>query len=67
MSASTETQTNASQEAHDIIDAKEAALILHMHPVTVRLKAKAGQIPGRQIGSMWRFSRTHLYAFVAGE
>lgn len=44
----------------DVIDAVEAGRILKVHPVTVRLKAAAGQIPGRQIGNRWRFSRTRL-------
>jgi excisionase family DNA binding protein len=35
-------------------------LLLKFHPVTVRLKAAAGEIPGRQIGNRWRFSRTRL-------
>jgi excisionase family DNA binding protein len=44
----------------DVITAEQAATILKIHPVTVRLKAAAGQIPGRQIGNRWRFSRTRL-------
>lgn len=44
----------------DVLDAEEVAQILRIHPVTVRLKAAAGQIPGRQIGNRWRFSRRRL-------
>ena len=44
----------------DVIDAIEVAKILKFHPVTVRLKAAAGVIPGRQIGNRWRFSRTRI-------
>lgn len=62
-----EQKNTQEDEKDDIIDAIEAAKILKMHPVTVRLKAKAQQVPGRQIGSMWRFSRRRLYAFVAGD
>lgn len=44
----------------DVIDAKELGRILRIHPVTVRLKAMAGEIPGRQIGNRWRFSRRRI-------
>lgn len=44
----------------DTTDANGAAVILKIHPVTVRLKAAAGQIPGRQIGNRWHFSRNRL-------
>lgn len=44
----------------DVINAVQAAKLLHIHPVTVRLKAAAGIIPGRQIGNRWRFSRSRI-------
>jgi excisionase family DNA binding protein len=48
----------------DVIDAKAAARILKIHPVTVRLKAAAGEIPGHQIGNRWRFSRSRLIELI---
>lgn len=45
---------------NDVLTAEEVGKILRIHPVTVRLKAAAGQIPGRQIGNRWRFSRTRI-------
>jgi hypothetical protein len=50
----------ASQEQEEVLDAKGLGKIMHLHPVTVRLKAAAGVIPGRQIGNRWRFSRTRI-------
>jgi excisionase family DNA binding protein len=44
-------------EIEDILDVAEAAALLRIHPVTVRLQAAVGAIPGRQIGNRWRFSR----------
>jgi excisionase family DNA binding protein len=44
----------------DIMTAMELAKMLRIHAVTVRLKAEAGQIPGRQIGNRWRFSRARI-------
>jgi excisionase family DNA binding protein len=41
----------------DVMTANEVAALLKVHPVTVRLGAAAGTIPGRQIGNRWRFSR----------
>ena len=48
------------QQTNDVLTADDLAKILRIHPVTVRLKAAAGQIPGRQIGNRWRFSRTRI-------
>ena len=47
-------------EQDEVLTAEEVGKILKLHAVTVRLKAAAGQIPGRQIGNRWRFSRTRL-------
>jgi excisionase family DNA binding protein len=52
------------EEEDDVLDAKQAAVILKIHPVTVRLQAAAGQIPGRQIGNRWRFSRARIYEWL---
>jgi hypothetical protein len=43
--------TSAAQDAQTVA---ELAIMLRIHPVTVRLKAIAGEIPGRQIGNRWR-------------
>jgi excisionase family DNA binding protein len=48
------------QQQPEVLNAKELGKILRIHPVTVRLKAAAGEIPGRQVGNRWRFSRTRI-------
>ena len=59
-----ETTTTRQQIEDDVIDAEAASKILKIHPVTVRLKAAAGEIPGRQVGNRWRFSRQRLHAWI---
>jgi len=45
----------------------DAASLLHAHPETVRLKAKAGELPGRKVGKRWIFSLVALQRYLAGE
>jgi excisionase family DNA binding protein len=44
----------------DALTSAELASMLRLHPVTVRLKAAAGEIPGIRIGNRWRFSRARI-------
>jgi excisionase family DNA binding protein len=48
----------------DVLDVDAVAVLLLVHPVTVRLKAQAGDIPGRQIGNRWRFSRKRIMEWL---
>ncbi|WP_230943141.1 MULTISPECIES: helix-turn-helix domain-containing protein [Burkholderia cepacia complex] len=41
--------------------------MLGAHPETVRLKAKAGALPGRKVGKRWMFSTVALQRYLAGE
>ncbi|NRO98143.1 helix-turn-helix domain-containing protein [Paraburkholderia sp. NMBU_R16] len=41
--------------------------MLGAHPETVRLKAKAGELPGRKVGKRWMFSTVALQRYLAGE
>lgn len=43
-----------------LLDATEAAALLRMHPNTLRMKARLGEIPGRHIGKYWRFRISDL-------
>jgi excisionase family DNA binding protein len=51
----------------DVLDVSDLATMLRIHPVTVRLKAASGEIPGRQIGNRWRFSRKRIMEWLAGK
>jgi len=48
----------------EVLTAEEAAEFLGFNPVTVRQKARLGEIPGRKIGKEWRFSRRRLLAWL---
>jgi len=48
-----------------VLTVLDLATMLRIHPVTVRLKAAAGEIPGRQIGNRWRFSRPRIEAWLS--
>jgi excisionase family DNA binding protein len=56
------TDTSAAQ---DTLTVAELAVMLRIHPVTVRLHAAQGLIPGRQIGNRWRFSRARIEEWLA--
>ena len=48
----------------EVLTAEEAAGFLGFNPVTVRQKARLGEIPGRKIGKEWRFSRRRLLEWL---
>jgi excisionase family DNA binding protein len=47
-----------------LLDATEAAALLRMHPNTLRMRARLGEIPGRHIGKYWRFRISDLNDWV---
>ena len=57
-------QPTPAEPQSDVLDVNAVAILLLVHPVTVRLKAQAGEIPGRQIGNRWRFSRTRIMQWL---
>jgi len=46
------------------LDLQQAAKLLHIHPVTLQTKAKAGEIPGSKIGKSWVFIESDLIEFI---
>lgn len=48
-----------------LLTTTEAAEYLRLHPVTVRRKARAGEIPFIRLGGQWRFDEVILKAWVA--
>lgn len=59
------TSSASHRSVDDVLTVNELAEILRVHPVTVRLSAAAGRIPGRQIGNRWRFSRSVISDWMA--
>jgi len=48
----------------DVLTIEEAAELLRCHPITIKRNADALGIPYRRLGSLWRFSRTELEAWM---
>lgn len=48
----------------DVMTLEQTAEYLHLHPVTLRDKARKGEIPAAKIGREWRFSRAQVLAWV---
>jgi excisionase family DNA binding protein len=49
-----------------LLDTDEAAMLLRMHPRTLRTKARKGAIPGVQVGKRWRFRASTLDHWLGG-
>jgi excisionase family DNA binding protein len=47
-------------EFEPLVDADEIAELLRLHPKTVRLKARRGEIPAYRIGKFWRFRKSEI-------
>jgi excisionase family DNA binding protein len=50
----------------DVLTLDEAAELLRLPSEAVRLRALAGELPGRAFGEEWRFARSALLTWLAG-
>jgi hypothetical protein len=50
----------------EVLDLREAAILLGLDERVVADEAAHGNLPGRRIGGQWRFSRAHLLARLGG-
>jgi excisionase family DNA binding protein len=50
----------------EVLDLREAAVLLGLDERVVADEAARGNLPGRRIGGQWRFSRAHLLAWLGG-
>jgi excisionase family DNA binding protein len=57
-------KTRPSEEKNDIMTAAEVAEFFRISHKSVINRAQAGDIPGKQIGSLWRFSRKKIEQFI---
>lgn len=48
----------------EILTLEEAAEYLRMNPEVLRRHAKKGEIPGKQIGRVWKFSKNLLQKYI---
>jgi excisionase family DNA binding protein len=49
----------------EVLNAAQAGQLLQIAPAMVIELAEAGQLPGRKLGTEWRFSRAALVAWLA--
>jgi excisionase family DNA binding protein len=52
--------------APEVLTVEQAAALLQVEPAEVEKLAKAGELPGRQIGGAWRFPRAALLEWLGG-
>lgn len=57
----------AQGDGEEVLTLEEAAALLRLPVETLRASALAGELPGRAFGAEWRFSRTALLAWLAGD
>ncbi len=50
----------------ELLTAKEAADLLHLHVKRVQALARAGRLPGTRVGRKWLFPRGQLMAMLGG-
>lgn len=60
-------QTDERVMCEPLIDAAEAAVILKVHPVTIRAMAARGEIPAMKIGRVWRFRASALDEWLTAQ
>jgi len=49
-----------------LLDSDEAAALIKIHPKTLQRMARRGEIPGIQIGKLWRFRASELNTWMQG-
>lgn len=59
--------TSAIPNNDHILTAREAAAYLKVSPVTIYRLAPKGRIPCRKVGGQYRFTRTALDTWLAGD
>ena len=49
------------------LDLQAAAAFLHIHPVTLQEKVRAGEIPGAKVGRCWVFVDVDLVEYIRSQ
>lgn len=50
-----------------LLTADEVGAALRLHPTTVKLLLRSGELPGRKIGGQWRVLRSELLAYLGAD
>lgn len=51
----------------EVLSLEEAAALLRVEPKDIKEMAEAGELPGRKVGSQWRFSYTALMNWLQAQ
>jgi excisionase family DNA binding protein len=51
---------------HEVMNAEQVGQLLQLDEATVLQLAEAGELPGRKLGAVWRFSRGAILAWLSG-
>src|SRR5256885_1193104 len=51
----------------EVLSLEEAAALLRVKPNDIKEMAEAGELPGRKVGSQWRFSHTALMNWLQAQ
>ena len=57
-------QIKAADIFEPLLDSQQAAELMHVHPETVKRRARRGEIPGLKFGKVWRFRASGLEAYI---
>jgi excisionase family DNA binding protein len=55
-----------SYDAPEVMNVTQTSELLQLEPGIVLGLAEAGELPGRKLGTEWRFSRSAVIAWLAG-
>ena len=64
MQAQNEDQIKRPDIFEPLLDSHQAAELMHVHPETVKRRARRGEIPGLKFGKVWRFRASGLEAYI---
>lgn len=59
-----EDQIKGAEIFEPLLDSQQAAELMHVHPETVKRRARRGEIPGPKFGKVWRFRASGLEAYI---
>jgi excisionase family DNA binding protein len=50
-----------------LLTAEEVAAVLRLHPTTIKLLMRNGELPGKKIGGQWRLLKSELFAYLGAD
>ena len=50
-----------------LLTAEEVGAVLRLHPTTIKLLMRSGELPGKKIGGQWRVLKADLLAYLGAD